>query len=344
MVRKKGQTPPDVEAAMVVLDTNVLDQTALLKDPLFVSMLFYLGQVNGCLGLPEIVRREWENHFVKHCRRLVNEVEQKVRWLDGMIGGMPSVDVDVEASARGAFQDRLDELGELLVELPIEPGHWQTAGEMVIAKRAPSTEGSQQFKDSLLWRVLLEAGQSQTVILITEDKGFLATSKDSLTPSLQEEASEHNAKIHVFTSIRPLLEKLRDESSTFVESLDDRWDEIEDQFTQTVNAELESFNWEMVGEGTWAYEVFASGTPQMAVVSIELEHQLVPVDDPDVDIPAYVEVKGSALVDTKSWDIEVEIDSALVTVYTPHDEIVTRVAEPAAPRRSLIRSKLDMTL
>lgn len=59
-------------------------------------------------------------------------------------------------------------------------------------------------------------------------------------------------------------------------------------------------------------------------------------------VPAYVEATGTALVDTTSWDIEAEVDSVLVTIYTPHDEIEIRVAEPGVAR-GLVMSKLDLT-
>jgi hypothetical protein len=68
--------------------------------------------------------------------------------------------------------------------------HWQAAGEMVIEKRASSSEKSRQYKDSVLWHALLEAGQSQTMILVTQDKGFLSVTRGDLDPSLQEEGHQ----------------------------------------------------------------------------------------------------------------------------------------------------------
>jgi hypothetical protein len=70
-----------------------------------------------------------------------------------------------------------------------------------------------------------------------------------------------------------------------VEFLEDDWDQIADQFSAAVKEKLDSKNWLLVGQGDWAHEVFATGTPEQAVVSIELEHQLAPWDDPDAEFP-----------------------------------------------------------
>lgn len=113
---ESDEEPLDLHGVAVIFDTNELDQTSLLKDPITISLMFYLRQLDGVLVLPEIVKREWASHWVTHARKHHKSYEQAGDWLRGHFDGVSVSTIEIDAAAEAAFEARLTELGDLLAE------------------------------------------------------------------------------------------------------------------------------------------------------------------------------------------------------------------------------------
>lgn len=326
----------------IVLDTNHLDQTSLLKDPLSVAMLFYLGQLDGHLVLPEVVKIEWSEHWRDHMRKQYKSWKSLRNWLSGHIDGVPEFDLDTDAAAARSFSERLDELGDLLAEEPIEDEDWRAAGRIVIEKRPPSSEGSQQYKDSLLWRALLRVAEDGPVLLVTADKGFLSAGKDALAPDLASEASELDVDIKVVTSRPQLLEQLKAQAQSFVSGLEGVGLDVEEPFLDALNAVLGPEGLAVGAYSELTTGVFATADPKKIVVAIEADGQVSDPEDPEADMPWYFDASGSALVDLESWDTQVSLDKVVFQVLTPHGDHVKELLRSAPSGRRRVMTKLDI--
>jgi PIN domain len=319
----------DLNGAVIVLDTNILDGTALLSDPASLALLFYLRRVEASLGLAEIVKAEWREHFTAKLLSELATARRALDWIDRTtelgIGIRP---LDEVTFAQAAFDRRLEELGDLLLELPIEDAHWRQAGEMVISKRAPTKPKSQQFKDSLLWRAVLDIGREQKVVFVTADKGFLTQDGQGLQNDLAKEAAESESNVKVLTDLLDLLEGLRDASGDEISLMDDDLENIEDEFRELIDSVLEPEG--LISRGTASVkniEPFATPDPDTVAVLVHAEYELGASDDPEFVFAegATVDAHGSAFIHLDQGPEHpaiVSVDYMQTIQFTPHGDIV----------------------
>ena len=314
---------------MVVLDTNILDGTALLSDPASLALLFYLRRVEASLGLAEIVRIEWLEHFTTKVSSELAKARSALDWLDRATElGVEIKPLDEVTLAQVAFDRRLDELGDLLLAMPIDDAHWRQAGDMVIQKRAPTKPKSQQFKDSLLWRAVLDIGQAHKVVLVTADKGFLNNDGVGLHEELADEASEHESDVTVVTDLLDLLESLRDASGNEVGDIDEDLEILEKEFRNGIDALLEPDG--LISRGRVrgkSVEPFATPDPDTVAVLLRAVYDLGVLDDPNFVFgeDAIVEASGSGfiqLVQGPEHPMTVFVDYMETVVFSPHGDIV----------------------
>ncbi len=87
-------------------------------------------------------------------------------------GEAPGVEEHGEQEVQQAFEERLDELGSLVEILPAADEDLVHAGRMVLTYKAPSTRKSQQYRDSVIWRIAIREAGENDVYLVTNDLGF----------------------------------------------------------------------------------------------------------------------------------------------------------------------------
>lgn len=322
--------------ALVVIDTNILQTTNLLRDPVSITFLFHLRRAGGALGLPELILTEWTDHWVEYCTNEYAALRKRERWLHNQFGRPQTREMDIAVEAEALLARRIGDLDDLLVELNIEDDHWREAGEMVIAKRPPSSKGSQQFKDSLIWRSLLEAAQDRAVVFVTADKGFYDGDKPSLASSLAAEADDLGADITVARSLPDLMTSASLTSETG--NLDDVRQIALSEFVRVVNDELDDDDFPLeisTNFETFDLEVFATERPSQVLAVVTLEAPCYRSDEPDMESHMWVQVSGSALVDLDEEEaLDVELNEVDLVVSTPHNEEVRPLRDAPANRRS----------
>lgn len=202
---------------------------------------------------------------------------------------------------------------------------------MVLDRRPPSGEKSQQFKDSLLWRAALRIGKARTVFLVSGDKGF-ASSQNGLQESLADEAREERSEVWLIPSRKELLHRMQVEVGNYVESMEGVWEEVQQSFLCAVNDVLIDQGMKAGWNLGWSRDTYATSDPKMVAVLVELNGQIDEIAEPEADMPWYVYATGSCLVDTDSGSVQTLLGSVVFEVSTPHGEHrrdLLRLEEPA---------------
>lgn len=333
---------------MVVIDTNILDNMPLLQDPISVALLFYLKQHGATLGLPTIVMDEWRKHFVELCVKKVNDVARQSKWLSAHLGGRPMSRPygNAAQTADNAFTRRIGELGDLIEVLPVKDSHWKEAGQMVLEGKPPSKPRSQQYKDSLIWRALVDAAEYQEIIFVTNDKGFFDSATGGLAGELRREVEDAELEIQITNDLKQVLEILEPDSYELAEKLSEFIADVKTEYMNQLDERL-GFEYWAVNRGAgadWNLETFATEHLDELVVTITATHELMRVDDPDIDIPASTESSGSALVNIDSGDIRLSLGDVALTVYGSHGDVerVYKEESGPVPGPGAVRVRLDL--
>ena len=141
----------------VVLDTNLWKQATFLRTPLAVSLLFTMTEVQGKIGLPEVLEREVIKHAGMDGQETAVKIKNHLRTLERMYGKRLTMPVAEEAAYyEDLARQRLWELGPQLQRLATTDDQLRRAAERVIQTRPPNKEGKQQFKDSLIWEAVVD--------------------------------------------------------------------------------------------------------------------------------------------------------------------------------------------
>ena len=286
--------------------------------------------------MPELIRAEWTDHWVEYCKTEYATLRKKEKWLSNQFGRPLPPELDIADEARAALARRLGDLEDLVVELDIESSHWREAGEMVIAKRPPSSKSSQQYKDSLIWRSLLEAAQDRAVLFITADKGFYDGNDSSLNDSLAQEADDLGVNIVLARSLPDVLRWASLMSTS--DELDDVREIARAEFVRAINEDLDIDNFSLElspNFESFDLEVYATERPSQVLAVVALEAPARRSDQPDMESYMWVQVSGSALVDLDDeMALDVELSEVDLIVSTPHSEEVRPLRETPLERRS----------
>jgi hypothetical protein len=287
----------------VVLDTNQWDSHTLLRSHLSASLVFLIEQRDGRLGLPPIVRIELERHLIASYEKAVAEIDGNLSRMRMILGRAPSPEFADSASVSEAVTDRLSELGSLLYEPPLDAEHYVEAGRMVIEERAPNKKGSQQFKDSLLWRCLLDLLGAYDVLFVSADNGFYEDSKRTdLHPALQAEVEALGGEVVAVRSMEAAVALLQSDApqvdlGPIMSKIDD-W--LRPQLVDLANRQLG-----LLAGGWTSYDgqTFVTGRPGEAVVTFSLRHDLLDPTDEDLPVVGFAKSSGEVIASLSTSDV-----------------------------------------
>lgn len=320
---------------LVVVDTNVLETTSLLTNPISISLLYYLEKAEIGLGISEVVEQEWREHFVEAVNLKWKEASRAISWLNRTTGTIQTLpDINPADEADEAFSRRLGEIANVTEQIMIRKDDWREAGEMVIAKRPPSAKGNQQYKDSLIWRGLLHEGKQRRVVFVTQDKAF-TDGQGGLDATLLAEAIEEGADIEVASDLTEVLEMLTTVSQDVASAIGEIGETLKEQFKNAVDEELDIKGLNTGSLTDWQATYFATPDPSETTALIVAEYELRRQDDPSLwEDFAFVEVHGTANVESSNLITSIEVDSVKTIVMTPHKDLIDWVVGEGLPRSS----------
>jgi hypothetical protein len=182
--------------------------------------------------------------------------------------------------------------------------------------------GSQQYKDSVIWRVALRAAEHSDVYLVTSDGGFYA-GKDSgqLADALAQEVTELGRSLTLFRSVEALLQHwATNKPSLQTQALREI---VSEAVAEELSAILPAHGGFIVqGDAHAAIEVFLTEVHDQVAISGDFEYYLAdPEFADDAEPRAGAVVRASATVGLDGPEVlEVTLDSVKINAITPHDE------------------------
>jgi PIN domain len=295
----------------------------MLRHQMAAALLFGLqNQADAFIALPSVVRDEVLLHLMEKNQAAQRDVLRASGEIRQIFGLYREVERHSDDEVEVAFDERLRELSSLVEILQVTDNDLCAAGRMVFECRPPSSRGNQQYKDSVIWRVVLRAAEQNDVYFVTDDSGFYS-GKDSneLTAVLAEEIHKLGRPVALFRNVESLLQHW----STNKPSLQTQ--ALREIVSEAVAEELSSI---LPAHGSFiiqscisaGIEVFLTEVHDQVSVSGVFEYYLVEPEFADVDEPpAAAEVRASATVGLDGPEVrEVTLDNVQVKAITPHGE------------------------
>jgi hypothetical protein len=293
----------------------------MLRHDMAAALLFGLHERPGVyIGLPSVVKSEVELHLAEKQQAAQRDLARATGELRQIFGQAQGTEKHGEREVRQAFEERLDELDSLVEILPATDEDLAEAGQMVLAYKPPSTRKSQQYRDSVIWRIAIREAEENDVYIVTNDNGFYQSpDSNDLAEPLAAEADEANLSVKLFRNVEAILkhwsggepslqtDELRDLVARAVAQELSRvlMDQIRFTVQDCVNADIEVYLTEVHDE------VAVSGTFEYYLVEPEYRDTAEP--------PAMAEVRGTATVGLDGPEVRgVTLDSVTVDALTPH--------------------------
>jgi hypothetical protein len=306
----------------IILDTNQWDRMPMLRHQMAAALLFGLhDHADVFIGLPTVIRGEVELHLSEKLQVAQRDLARASGELRQIFGHAREVERHADEEVKQAFQTRLDELESLVKILPATEEDLAEAGRMVLAYMAPSSRTSQQYRDSVIWRIAVREAQENDVHIVTNDKGFYRdSSSDELADPLADEIHKLSRSVRLFRNVEALLKHWEGgEPSLQTAGLRDL---VATAVANEVSGVLQDQGGFVVqGQVKADIEVFLTEVHDQVAVSGKFEYYLAEPELLDAaDPPAVADVRATATVGLDGPEVRaVSLDSVTVTAITPHD-------------------------
>lgn len=284
---------------IVALDANTWISQRLLRSKLGATFLFALQKQAGKIVLPRVIRHETIKKLLNIGTGAVDNVQNGLLTLGALVGETPDVQLPTAEVIRRAIDDRLADLGGLIMTLDPTPDDYERAIARVIDARPPNSERKEQFRDSLILEQLLSNFATDEVFFVTNDSDFVFRDGSVLRP-LQEELDERGAKLQIVRELEDVLKALGEAAT-----LPDK-DEILLALSEGVLHELldharkNGYDFGSVRAST--LEAFATEDHQRLIVKFKIEWfaDNIPLPDGTVVSGGGVTTEGSAFYNISS--------------------------------------------
>jgi len=194
----------------VVLDANQWRAQFGLRTRLGVALLYTLHQLDGVIGLPEVVEQELVKHLTKAGVKAVGDIEKSLESIQRSTGSVPAVNLPSEEELEKAARERLQELERILVRVPISIEQTHRVLDRVAAGRSPNRR-REQFKDSWIWEAVKELAATYEVHLVTNDIAafFENDVTHGMASDLREECADEQLAVKLHNDVAACLRTLQ---------------------------------------------------------------------------------------------------------------------------------------
>lgn len=188
----------------VVFDTNIWISGRLLKSGTGKAMIFAIKQLEGYIGLLEVIKRETIINLKKDCIEAEKKLKINLELIEDIIGKKINKFTPINPlEFEKAVINRFDELKKMIIDVSFSKEHASSALDRVIEGTPPNGPKNQQFKDSAIWEAILELAKSYNVHFITSDGNFFKDRNVNLglAPNLENECKELGVNIPIYESL-----------------------------------------------------------------------------------------------------------------------------------------------
>jgi|SRR5215213_3177857 len=304
-----------------VLDTNVWLKNPLLKDPLGAALLFFVRQMRGCIGLPEVVEQEIIKNVAKFGIEAADSINAGYPKVLTLIGSADDYQLPSQEDFESSAKNRFEELHPLLKRVPFTLEHAKSALKRVNDETPPNSSKNQQFKDSAIWEAVLELSQSCEVYFITEDKGFFESrdTRRGLARSLLAECKTSNRSVSVYPDLTTLLSVLRGTAPPF------DTEPLAHLIREQVASELADFGLSknyFIGDME-AHDVSAFLTERSGIlaVSFQLTFDALDISNEEGDWTDYVVAQGNCRYELDTNAVS-DVQLGIIEYHNSNGEIV----------------------
>lgn len=313
-----GRAVESPEPVSVVIDTNVWRSELLLRTSMGVAVLHAVHRTGSRICLPEVVERELRKHIVAAGVEAVGSTRRGLETIQRLTGSMPVVPLPSEDELGQKVDERLAELSSLIDRVPFDIDHARRALDRVDDQLPPNGPKNQQFKDSVIWEVVLDVAATRPVLLITSDKAFYDSRdpKRGLAPSLKREAEERSVVVDAFPDLTGAAERLRES----VPPLDDLLlaEIIAGAIEPDVRRQAESHGFDLVGPRDRALTAFVTEDHRILSVAFELSFEVVDAEDGDPR-EGHAEASGTCAYSTEDNSISETALDRISVIWTNPD-------------------------
>jgi len=196
----------------IIIDTNVWLNSSLLRVPIGSSLIYFALQNKAHIGLPEIIEMEIRKHATRLGKDAIEKIKENFDKLERLMGWRDDYRLPNLEELSKNTEARLDELGNLLLRIPITFEHMKAALDMVLEELPPNGNKKQQYKDSLIWQAILQLAQTHEMVFITEDKAFFEDRepKKGLALNLKADILTANGQVSMFYELNSYLKAVMD--------------------------------------------------------------------------------------------------------------------------------------
>lgn len=194
-----------------VFDTGIwVYDTKLLSSPTACALCSAIKRLNASIGVPEIVRKEVNKNIIKHTKSAIDQIGKHYEIIEMLFGQRDDYEVPDINKVKNRFNERLNEIGIKIIDIPIKNDHLIAALDRTINESPPNGPKNQQYKDCLIWEAILEIAKKNEIYFITQDKGFFEQRdpKKGIVTNLLEEIEANCLKLEIFYNAESCLSVL----------------------------------------------------------------------------------------------------------------------------------------
>jgi hypothetical protein len=340
----------------VILDTNQWERMPMLRHELAAALLFAVRDPNSIfIGLPSVVKQEVFVHLSEKHQKAQQNLDKALGEIRQIFGQSQEPERRGSAAVSQAFESRISDLHPRLQVIECTDADLVEAGRMVMSYSPPSTRTSQQYKDSVLWRITLRTAKENSVILVTNDSGFYADKdNEDLAPALASEIAELKCEVRLFRNVESFIDFWEKDNPPLS---GDTLDEIKANVNDAVAREISTYagmHGGLVAQSCASSNIklYLTEDHRLLAVSGSFEYYLVDREFPDAADPsAAAYVTAIAAVDLDGFDVsDIQLEDLRIDVITSHNDYTladlkfVMDADSAGPQRRKYEIRRNLTI
>lgn len=206
----------DDKPILIVLDANIWISSHLLKSALGAALLYAISNTGAQILLPEITNDELIEGTIEMGLKAADKITQGFSTVQTLVGRRPDYKLPTEAELRQVTEERIKELDDMLVKASLTLDQCRKAVKRIIAKLPPNKEKTEEFRDSLLWEVMLENMPKSQVHFVTNDGDFYEghnKKQGCLASKLKEEVLKIGGKFCIYSDLESIVAVIQERVS-----------------------------------------------------------------------------------------------------------------------------------
>jgi hypothetical protein len=256
--------------SIVFLDTNIWLEERMLKSARGAAFLYTIRRIGGKIGLPNVIELEIINKISREGLKAVENIKSGFTTIQVLLGTKPDYKFPTIDDFEEKAKERIAELDNLIIKSNISLAQYESALDRVI-QETPPNKTREQFRDTLLWEVILDTQSKSKAVFITKDQDFYEEGnyKLGLAEELHEDIST-NLDFKIFNSLEAYIIANKEIVSPL------NFDSLANEISKIVYEELDKYainqNLSLSSLSEYAMEAFLTERNDELAITYELRY------------------------------------------------------------------------